>query len=155
MELPRLKTKGPQYIPLDQIISLGKLEAYKCDIEIKNKSLFVQGRKIPGFTIDKNQVILEGYHFTSREDAIFVRQYRTFSPSDQEDPYSYFIETGFNKIDPKEIRHLSGAGSAEVKFIVPTHRISLKVQKDHPIKYAITNGLEADEIIEISVERIS
>ncbi len=149
-------TRGAQYISLNQIKELGKLEAYKCSIKIENNKLFVDEREINSFLLNKKNVILQAQHFTSRENANKVRQTRNFSCDPEE--YLFFLEEDFNQLDKKEIKHLSGAQDAEVKFeikcSIPLYRVWLKIEKNHPVKYAIQGGLESKEIIEISVERI-
>ena len=59
----------------------------------------------------------------------------------------------------QEIRHISGATSVETKFQVTfrveAERVWLKLEKRHPVKFAIWDGLYTDEIIEISLERLS
>ncbi|MBS3167934.1 hypothetical protein J4216_02335 [Candidatus Woesearchaeota archaeon] len=154
----RPSTKGPQYIPLDQIIELGNLDAYKCQIEIKNKKLFVDEREISGFLLDGKNVIIKGQHFTTRELGTQIRQYRQFTALSPEH-HIYFVEDDFNSISESEIRHLIGATDIgikfEVTFTVPTYRVFIKVQKNHPLKYAIKGGLEAEEVIKNIAEKLS
>lgn len=55
---------------------------------------------------------------------------------------------------------MSGARSAEVKFevefSVPYENIWIKIEKNHPVKFAVEHGLQTDEIIgRLSLEKIS
>lgn len=150
------KTKGKQYIPLNFVTSQEKI-INKCKVKFFNNKLYVDDREVNSFLLNNNYVIIKAQSFMSRERAAEVRTLRIFSPRET-DNYSYFIEDGFNSLSQDEIRHVSGAYSAEVKFevkfSVESSRVWIKIEKQHPVKFAVENGLSSDEIIEISLERL-
>lgn len=154
MQPPR--TKGKQYIPLGFITSQEKI-VNKCKVKILNNKLYVDDREINSFLLNNNFVIIKAQSFMSRERAAEVRTLRIFTPRET-DNYAYFIEDGFYSLSQEEIRHVSGAYSAEVKFEVRFNvelsRVWIKIEKQHPVKFAIESGLSSDEIMEISLEKL-
>ncbi len=152
------KTKGVDYIRLYDVNEVEKLKFNKCEIEIKDSKLYVDGREVNDFILDGNSVIVKAQHYTSKEFVSDIRTLRRFVPWNEEDNYVYFLENDFYNLSPSEIRHISGASGADVKFqvefIVDLRRVWIKIQRNHPLKLAIYEGLSSDEIIEISLERI-
>src|SRR3989338_4880614 len=152
------KTKGREYTHLLQVLGENRLNVNKCFIEIINNRIYIDGREVNGFELKDGFVIITGQHFTSREKTSEVRMLSRFIPG-YVDNYIYFLEDGFYDISKQEIRHISGATSVETKFQVTfrveAERVWLKLEKRHPVKFAIWDGLYTDEIIEISLERLS
>jgi len=127
-----------------------KYEKFKDNLELFN--LKHEEKKPDGF------VVIISQHFTSKEAASNVRVYRKFNPTDEDD-YVYFIENGFYSLSKDEVRHLTGAQNAEVKFdvkfSVEAKRVWIKVEKQNPVKFAIEYGLYPDEIISLTASRLS
>ena len=153
------KTKGKGYIPLSLVSTGGRTTSHKCVVEIENNRLYIDGQEVNSFSIKPDGfVIITSQHFTSKEVANNVRVYRRFNPT-EEDNYAYFIENGFYNLSKDEVRHLTGASDAEVRFdvefSVEAKIVWIKVEKQHPVKFAIEYGLDPDEIISLTVSRLS
>ena len=153
------KTRGKRHIPLSLVLVGGRITSNKCVVEIENNKLYVDGREVNSFSIKSDGfVIIISQHFTSKEVANNVRVYRRFNPT-EEDNYAYFIENGFYNLSKDEVRHLTGASNAEVRFdvefSVEAKRVWIKVEKQHPVKFVIEQGLDPDEIISLTVSRLS
>ncbi|GEM_PF-2621259 len=151
------KTVGKGYIPLDLISSTSEAQTVNsCKVSLKNGRLLVDGRQVNSFFFqEKGLVIIKSVHFTSQEHANEVRTFRRFTASEH-DNYVYFLEEGFeDTLSLKELRHLSGAVSADrkfvVRFVVPASRIWVKIEKQHPVKFAIESGLSPKEVIEVVI----
>ena len=152
------KTKGKQYTPFALILDREKLVLNKCVVEIRNNKLFVEDREVGSFIIEKKKsVFIQADHYRSRRASSSIRSLRAFLPGESDD-YTYFLEEGFSKLSKEDLQHLSGATTAEVrfnvKFRVLVERLWIKVEKQHPVKFAIEGGLDSDDIIEITVERL-
>ncbi len=155
------KTKGKQYVPFGLIAKKRDVTINKCEVKIVDNKLNVDNREVNSFLLKDNDfVVIKAQHFTSKERASDVRTYRRFIPSNKsQDNYVYFIEDGFYDLPKDEIRHISGAASAEIKFevrfSVEIRFVWLKIEKGHPVKFAIEHGLQPDEIIgSLNVERV-
>jgi len=153
------KTKGKGYIPINLVLAEGGTTSNKCVVEIENNKLYVDRQEVNSFSIKPDGfVIITAQHFTSKESASNVRVYRRFNPP-EEDNYVYFIENLFYSLSKNEVRHLTGASNAEVRFdvefSVEAKRVWVKVEKQYPVKFAIEDGLNPDEIISLTVSRLS
>lgn len=152
------KTRGKEYFPFILLLDNGFMEINKCNILLNNNKLYINGEEVSGFLISNKNAIIQAHHYTSREKASIVRTYRAFIGV-EEGTYVYFLENSFRSSSQNEIKHITGAASAEVKFniefIVPCERIWIKIQPGFPVKYAIADGLSCEEIFKISLEKIS
>ncbi len=152
------KTRGKGYIPINFVMINRQVISNKCQIGFSDNKLYVDGSEVNSLLLEGNgYVLIKAQHFTSKQVANEVRTLRRFI-AHEEDGYVYFLEDGWYGLSSNEIRHISGATSAEVKFevkfSVPAIRVWIKVEKQHPIKFAIEAGLYPDEIIEIVLDRL-
>ena len=157
MAVPNRVNRG--YLPFNLILNKERYISNKCLIEIKENKLYVDDIKINSFLIKPDKfVIIKGQHFTSREAASQIRTYRRFIPTGMDD-YTYFAEDGFYSLSKDDVKHTTGASSAEIKFdvefSVEARRIWIKVEKRHPVKFAVENGLRSNEIISLTLSRFS
>ena len=158
--MPPPKTNTKSYIPLGAVIAEGRFNANKSIVEIKNEKLYVDDREVNSFLLKPDGfVIIKAQHYTSREKASAIRTLRKFAPT-EDDNYAYFLEDGFYSLTKNEIRQISGANSAEIKFevefSVEAKFVWLKIEKNKPVKFAIEYGVNSNEIIGgIYLDRIS
>jgi|SRR3989344_2540053 len=154
------RTINKEYIPLAQLIAEGIINVNSCNLEFKNNKLIIDNQEVNGFNFNlkDNYVVINGITYTSKDEAAAIRSIREFRPK-YGGTYYYFLETGFDFSSVSQIKKITGAADAEVEFQVSfsvlSNRVWIKPERNHPLKFAIEGGISSDEIISISVSRLS
>lgn len=143
---------GPPFVKLSNVIERGSLISNKIHVEVKDQSIYRNGRPIQGLKLNGEYVEFLGYHFTSPSAAYLIENDEEFIVKNRHDPYIYFLEPmDYNILSEKEKQYITGANSASdvliAKVKYPLEKVYLKFQKGTPTSIAIGGDINPEDLI--------
>jgi hypothetical protein len=140
------------YIPLTKVIKERTTNSNKVVIEVRDNSIYRDGRPVQGLTIDRGYVEFVGVHYTSSGAADIISEDEALRVKNEADPYVYLLEPlDYSVSSPMEIRHMIGSAAAEeaikVKVRYPIDRVFLKFEKNRPTHFAIDGDIERAHLV--------